>query len=284
MPQKHMGEYEPYQAARIRHYGQPMRKIDEEKDRTHAFGNPYKLKGLGAGIDEVMDSAVMDSNTTPGTSSNPQQKRFGGDFRGGMMGTIGGGGPPRRRRGPLGIDAFDQYRTRRSIRGSSAASSVASDLSDLGSSGDFSDPGTPGASGGPGTPNSEFEDLQLQEMDTDEELAANLEEVYRRKKADGGGGSDDVEMMEQEGQEGQKETSSSLPLAGLLTKQEILTRKIQIGSIVRRPANHRAFEEIMKLVEGIIEDTAISLIQYAVRESQRFKLRQLTERLENQLR
>lgn len=30
-----------------------MRKIDEEKDRTHAFGNPYKLKGLGAGIDEV---------------------------------------------------------------------------------------------------------------------------------------------------------------------------------------------------------------------------------------
>ncbi|EGT53785.1 CBN-DIC-1 protein [Caenorhabditis brenneri] len=284
MPQKHMGEYEPYQAARIRHYGQPMRKIDEEKDRTHAFGNPYKLKGLGAGIDEVMDSAVMDSNTTQGTSSNPQQKRFGGDFRGGMMGTIGGGGPPRRRRGPLGIDAFDQYRTRRSIRGSSAASSVASDLSDLGSSGDFSDPGTPGASGGPGTPNSEFEDLQLQEMDTDEELAANLEEVYRRKKADGGRGSEDVEMMEQEGQEGQKETSSSLPPAGLLTKQEILTRKIQIGSIVRRPANHRAFEEIMKLVEGIIEDTAISLIQYAVRESQRFKLRQLTERLENQLR
>ena len=40
--------------ARQQFYGPPMRKIDEERDRTHAFGNPYKLKGMGAGIDEVL--------------------------------------------------------------------------------------------------------------------------------------------------------------------------------------------------------------------------------------
>lgn len=55
MPLQKMGEYEAYQAARTRYYGPPFKKIEEEKEKTHAFGNPYKLKGLGAGIDEVRE-------------------------------------------------------------------------------------------------------------------------------------------------------------------------------------------------------------------------------------
>lgn len=272
MPQKHMGEYEPYQTARVRHYGPPMRKIDEEKDRTHAFGNPYKLKGLGAGIDEVMDSAVMDSNAPSGSPNSSQQQRRYHDPR-----SAGTGGPPKRRRGPLGIDAFDQFRTRRSMRGSTIASSEISDLPEVNSrlSVDLDEivgTGTPSSSG-LSTPNSEFEDLQLQEMDSDEQLHANLDEVLRGRKETG----EDVVMEES------KETGPAQPPAGFLTKQEILTRKIRIGSIVRQPANHRAYDDIMQLVDGIIQETWVSLIRHAVRESVRFKCKTLTAKLENQL-
>lgn len=261
MPQKCMGEYESYQAARIRHYGQPMRKIDEDKDRTHAFGNPYKLKGLGAGgIDElqVMDSAVIDS-TTPGQQ---QPKRYG-DFR-----QMGLGGPPKRRRGPLGIDAFDQYRTRRSIRGSSIATDDSRD--DLSEISDTFD----GESSSSSTPVShDFEDLQLQEMDTDEQLQKNLDEVTEMMKKREGA----------EKQTKEKVTPEAPPPGEMLSKQELLTRKIRIGSIVRQPANHRAFDEVLKLATGTTQETSGVLIRHAIRESQRFKLKKLTEKLEKHL-
>ncbi|CCD67654.1 VWFA domain-containing protein [Caenorhabditis elegans] len=260
MPQKLMGEYEPYQAARVKYYGQPMRKIDEEKDRTHAFGNPYKLKGLGAGIDEVMDSAVVDNNS-PSTSGQP--KRFGGEGR-------QGGGPPKRRRGPLGIDAYDQYRIRRSMRGSSAGSDISDISSSLGTFDQDSDMTTPGTSG-MNTPISEFDDLQLQEMDSDDQLMKNLDEVQALRK-------------KEEAQVQPKiKKPPPVPPASILSSQEILTRKIRIGSIIRKPANHCAFEEIMTLVAGITQEACSQLIKYALRESQRFKLKQLTERLENRL-
>uniref|UniRef100_A0A8R1IK37 Uncharacterized protein n=1 Tax=Caenorhabditis japonica TaxID=281687 RepID=A0A8R1IK37_CAEJA len=75
----------------------------------------------------VMDSAIVDAN------SKSEGKRFGENRH-------QGGGPPKRRRGPLGIDAFDNWRTRRSMRGSSVASDISEDissvLSDIGSSDD----------------------------------------------------------------------------------------------------------------------------------------------------
>ncbi|PIC36512.1 hypothetical protein B9Z55_015473 [Caenorhabditis nigoni] len=260
MPQKLMGEYEPYQAARLKFYGQPMRKIDEEKDRTHAFGNPYKLKGLGAGIDEVMDSAVVDGN-----SPNQPTKRFG-ELR-------QGGGPPKRRRGPLGIDAFDQYRTRRSIRGSSASS----DISDFSvSSGDEllidSREGTPGTSGS-STPSSEFENLQLEEMDTVEQLTRNLNDFEEMRGRDV-----NIPAVEPPTV---APAPPPPPPAEILTDQEVLTRKIRIGTIVRKPANHRAYDEIMILAGGNCQESI--LIRHALRESQRFKLKMLTEKLEERL-
>uniref|UniRef100_A0A1I7TVI4 TAFII55_N domain-containing protein n=1 Tax=Caenorhabditis tropicalis TaxID=1561998 RepID=A0A1I7TVI4_9PELO len=273
MPQKHMGEYEPYQAARIRHYGQPLRKIEEEKDRSQAFGNPYKLKYGGAGIDEVMDSAVIDSNS--------QQRRTGGDQR-----QFGMGGPPKRRRGPLGIDAFDQFRTRRSMRGSSIATSESpfSDVDDLSSElGDGE--GTSSGRSGASTPVSEFGDLQLQEMDSDEQLHRNLEEVMGGggRRGQGGEGAGD-QQMDTDDVIVEKVVVKQTPQSGeILSKQEIMTRKIRIGSIVRQPANQGAFDEIMKLVTGITKETTGILIRHALRESQRFKSKLLTEKLQFQL-
>lgn len=271
MPQKLMGEYEPYQRSREKHYGSPMRKIDEEKDRTHAFGNPYKLKGMGAGIDEVMDSAVVDNPSSPnqGKRYDPTSRQFVG------------GGPPKRRRGPLGIDAFDQYRTRRSMRGSTIdPSELSSDFGGTPSPGGQDDyqlmgdsPGTSGSS----TPISEFGDLQLVEMDSDDVFKKNLEEIQeimKRRKEKG-------DQKDQE--EGFQILEPPAPPGEILSTQEILTRKIRIGSIVRKPANQRAFEEIMTLVAGITQDACAILIRYAVRESQRFKLKQLTQKLEERL-
>ncbi|KAF1758714.1 hypothetical protein GCK72_015174 [Caenorhabditis remanei] len=269
MPQKTMGEYEAYQAARQQFYGPPMRKIDEERDRTHAFGNPYKLKGMGAGIDEVMDSAVVEGNSPQGQGG----KRYG-EIRQSV-----GGGPPKRRRGPLGIDAFDIYRTRRSMRGSSVASSEfdrRDSIDDLPGSREM----TPGTSGG-STPVNEFEDLQLQEMDSDEQLQKNLDEVTemmnKRKREESG------EKVEQKVPKRLEILEPPAPPAEIISDQEIITRKIRIGSIVRKPANHRAYEEIMTLVTGITNETCSKLIKYAVRESQRFKLKQLTQKLEDRL-
>lgn len=118
-----------------------------------------------------MDSAVVDNNS-PSTSGQP--KRFGGEGR-------QGGGPPKRRRGPLGIDAYDQYRIRRSMRGSSAGSDISDISSSLGTFDQDSDMTTPGTSG-MNTPISEFDDLQLQEMDSDDQLMKNLDEVQALRK------------------------------------------------------------------------------------------------------
>lgn len=263
MPQKHMGEYESYQQARGRFYGATMRKLwEEDKDKTHAFGNPYKLKMGGAGVDEVMDTTA-DGNTPSSSNSNSSNSSNSNSSQSQQIRqfdqAVKPKGPPKRRRGPLGIDAFNKYRERRSQRGSS----VSSDISDVSS--DFGDPFTPGSSG-INTPVGEFEDLQLMDMDSDEQLHRNLDEVIANRRNENRG---IIQVP-------------ATPVE-ILSKQEILTRKIRIGSIVRQPANHRAFEEIMKLVNGIAQETVCLLIRHAVRESQRFKLKKLTERLQSTL-
>uniref|UniRef100_A0A8R1DW43 Integrator complex subunit 6-like beta-barrel domain-containing protein n=1 Tax=Caenorhabditis japonica TaxID=281687 RepID=A0A8R1DW43_CAEJA len=276
MPLKTMGEYEPYQAARSKFYGAPFKRIEEEKERTHAFGNPYKLKGMG-GIDEVMDSAIVDAN------SKSEGKRFGENRH-------QGGGPPKRRRGPLGIDAFDNWRTRRSMRGSSVASDISEDissvLSDIGSSDDVILDDMPGTSSSSSsgadratTPVSELEGMTVKngasiqerekEMDSTDTLQENNFETVSKRKEDG---------TEQESEE-QEEKLDLDPLS----KQEMMTRKIRIGSIVRQPANYRAFEQIVSLTAGIALESTQILMRYAMRESQRFKIKELTKRLEDRL-
>lgn len=257
MPQKLMGEYEPYQQARLKHYGPPMRKINEEVDRTHAFGNPYKMKGMGAGIDEVMDSAVVDSNS-PNQQQQQQSKRLG-DPRQSTSSLS------KRRRGPLSIDAFQQYRQARSDRSSnsSRASSVISDVI----------PMDEDSTSGTSTPSSEFDSMHIQEMDSVEQLFGNLDEVRA--------------MREQEEEKEEHEIVEAMPPvppAEILSDQELLMRKIQIGVIVRKPANHRAFDDIKTLSSGMIPETSGVLIRHALRESQRFKLKPLTEKLQELLR
>ncbi|CAI2350538.1 unnamed protein product [Caenorhabditis sp. 36 PRJEB53466] len=265
MTMKSMGEYEGYQAARVRHYGQPFKKIEEEKERSHAFGNPYKLKGLGAGIDEVMDSAIVEGN------SKNEAKRFGDSSRNQW------GGPPKRRRGPLGIDAFDKWRTRRSTCGSSAPSDISEDISSVLSDLAENEPSTSTSTRTPtpaaaSTPIREFEGMKVEST---ERVRAKEPPVKPVKEKS-------VEVIRQKTaesyvQKGRTEKSEKL------SSQEMMTRKIRIGTIVRKPANHRAYEEIQSVVAGTSEECSQILIRHAIRETMRFKLKELTKKLEKHL-
>ncbi|CAB3409207.1 unnamed protein product [Caenorhabditis bovis] len=239
LPLKIMGEYEPYQQARIRVYGAPFRKIEEEKERTHAFGNPYKLRSLGT-VDEVsMDSSIVDNNKREGKREND----------GGRM----GGGPPKRKRGPLGLDAFEKWRIRRSAIGSDAGSTIADYSSDL---------ETPTTSNG----NAEVDDNDVDELTELMESQRKTEPEVNGKKLENG-----------------RVRGNSKNVLKELTGEEIMSKKLLIMSIVRRPANHQAFDEIVGILNGYSRESTDKLIRFATTESQRYKMKWLTEKLEKRL-
>ncbi|CAI5448495.1 unnamed protein product [Caenorhabditis angaria] len=267
LPLKTMGEYEPYQTARVKYYGQPMKKIEEEKERTHAFGNPYKLKSFGTGIDEIVDSAVTDNN------SKREGKR---EREGGVR-----GGPPRKKRGPLGVDAFDNWRIRRSISsGSSVAdSSILDDLlMDVAttSNGESSVVHTNGFTNSESESESASSNGQNGSVDELAEMLSVIVEPSAKK-----------EVPQINGKMHKNGLSPPLATNNLkyikLSPEDLKTRKLLIAQTVRKPANKRAFEEIVQQTLGLSRECAETLIRFAVRESKRFKQKQLTDQLEKQL-
>lgn len=187
-----------------------MRWGNKKIEATHAKKIQFK----------VMDSAIVDSNKMEG-------KRYG-DFSRGQ-----GGGPPKRRRGPLGIDAFDQWRTRRSMRGSSAASDISEDISSLLS--DVVDPETVDDQPGPSSASDplsdemvamKMRDKEMQPMDTHDTLIENLDAVMRGRESE----------QTQKMQRPVKKQKVSAAVEKL-SAEEIMNRKVKIGAIVRKPAN-----------------------------------------------
>ncbi|CAD6191324.1 unnamed protein product [Caenorhabditis auriculariae] len=254
-----MGNYDNYIKTRQEIGLAPLREL-EPPVRPQAFGNPFKVKNLtsGTGIDEVMDSQA--------DASMRREKRAGESIN--DRGAV----PPKRRKGPLGLDAFVRWREVQSM--SSGAGSVVSSLS-------LEDNVVPSTSNG----SSEIIDYSPIDEVVTNGLDAIIEKMNPKK------GESEEEVRKNGKVPPVVQEFKDLPLESLkiprvgqkaLSLEEMTEKKRSINRIVRRPANAKAYEEIVASLAGTTADQSVLLL-FALRESQRFKCKKLTDRIKARL-
>lgn len=261
LPIASMGNYDEYIKGKIECGGGPLREVIEAPKRTQVFGNPYKVKSFGAGIDEVMDSQVTDA------PSVRRDKRAGENLEKSV-------GPPKKKKGPLGGDAFGKWRDQRAIAATPGS--------------------TPATSRAPSpTPLNGKEDVEMKEQV--DELSRRMERTSREETAvtvplttipsttNG--------KMRMEGKPPPttlmtpppavpttSPVPSPQPTEPELTWEEVTEKKKAIGGLIM-DATADAREKVLSMIYTSPSDH-YDLLRYAIREANRFRMREFAKELE----
>ncbi|WKX89517.1 hypothetical protein Q1695_008853 [Nippostrongylus brasiliensis] len=250
LPIAQMGNYEEYIKGIVAAGGGPLRPLEPTPVRTHAFGNPFKTDKKSLAIDEVGEGPVGANAAVP-TTKESRRERVKGD---------GIGRPPKRKPGPVASNCLQQWRERR--RTMSEASSVVSDLSytsDL----DMEIPSTS---------NSTIEeDAAVTEITNGIDSNSLIELAGLEPEAES---ADEEEEEVVECPAKRRKTER-------LSDEQMLERKLRIAEIVRRHANNgTVWTDLCRetSANGSLLDQ-LDLADFALRDSRRFKRRDLTDQL-----
>lgn len=123
LPVSQMGNYQDYVKGLEAIGRGPLREVEPQAIRVHAFGNPFKIDKKSIAVDEVGDGNIL-----AGSSVKPDGPRK----RTLSTASTESNRPPRRKAGPLSSDSLTQWRKRRREWSLSSSSSTVSS-SDLGS-------------------------------------------------------------------------------------------------------------------------------------------------------
>ncbi|VDD86963.1 unnamed protein product [Enterobius vermicularis] len=124
LPVGQMGNYQDYVKGLEAIGRGPLREVEPQAIRVHAFGNPFKIDKKSIAVDEVGDGNILAGNAL---KSDGLRKRTL------STASLESNRPPRRKPGPLASDSLMQWRKRRREWSTSSNSSFVSSASDLGS-------------------------------------------------------------------------------------------------------------------------------------------------------
>ncbi|CAI4221595.1 unnamed protein product [Auanema sp. JU1783] len=250
-----MGNYEEYIKSLTAIGRAPLREIEEKPVRTHAFGNPFKTKSLA--IDEVGEGPAMGQRSE---SKEMKRDRKAGGFS---------GRPPKRKPGALAQNSLGQWRDRRKTL--SERSSIMSDSSYM---------------------KDIDEEVKMVESSSNEKIKENvngislsngdIESSGQASLKDWGLEEEyDESMDSQEGPSVVKKPRFNKDLP----QNELRNKKIAISSLIRRISKDQSiFEEIRKTIYGGSSADSLELYEFSIRDSQRFKRKRLTEKLNIEIR
>ncbi|OZC07979.1 hypothetical protein X798_04975 [Onchocerca flexuosa] len=120
LPISQMGNYQEYIKSLEAVGRGPLREVEPQAIRVHAFGNPFKIDKKTMTVDEVGEGNLL------GTSPKAETSKKRLSSTGSSASSTDNSRPPRRKAGPLAPDSL-----RRRRRSTSSCSSTVSSLSDL---------------------------------------------------------------------------------------------------------------------------------------------------------
>uniref|UniRef100_A0A158R5X2 VWFA domain-containing protein n=1 Tax=Syphacia muris TaxID=451379 RepID=A0A158R5X2_9BILA len=120
LPVGQMGNYQDYVKGLEAIGRGPLREVEPQAIRVHAFGNPFKIDKKSIAVDEVGDGNILSSSSVK--VDGPRKRTL-------STASLESSRPPRRKVGPLSSDSVAQWRKRR--REWSSNSSTVSSSSDL---------------------------------------------------------------------------------------------------------------------------------------------------------
>ncbi|VDK78940.1 unnamed protein product [Litomosoides sigmodontis] len=123
LPISQMGNYQEYIKSLEAVGRGPLREVEPQAIRVHAFGNPFKIDKKTMTVDEVGEGNLL------GTSPKVEISKKRLSSSSSSASSSDSSRPPRRKAGPLSADSLSRWRRRRRYS-TSSCSSVAS-LSDL---------------------------------------------------------------------------------------------------------------------------------------------------------
>ncbi|MFH4974822.1 hypothetical protein AB6A40_001531 [Gnathostoma spinigerum] len=270
LPINQMGNYQEYIRSLEAIGRGPLREVEPQAIRAHAFGNPFKIDKKNMTVDEVNEGNLLTS-----MDKIDSNKKRGANLTGVAVSLPAPEGnthrPPRRKPGPLAADSISQWRRRRREWSLSSSASSISSLSDIGSVSSLDDDLRSMGSNG----HSHSEPSTSSSCFNEKRLLANGSIVDRL--------SGSVALLTTE----DKRNSRRSPPAKKQRLQEVNHRlsegkldeaKIAIGSCVRRNViPDKAVSMIISVIESMaIEDQQLCL-RYGLREARRFKRKRVVD-------
>ncbi|KAL3990048.1 von Willebrand factor type A domain family protein [Acanthocheilonema viteae] len=265
LPISQMGNYQEYIKSLEAVGRGPLREVEPQAIRVHAFGNPFKIDKKTMTVDEVGEGNLL------GTSPKVETSKKRLSSTGSTASSTDSSRPPRRKAGPLAADSLSQWRCRRRRRRSTCSySSVASSLSDLELASHSSD--------------LSFEDTQALTGSGCEPSTSGLNgNVERRLNGDVHEKSP-KRMSSAWSEFSPVQKKSRLESASRLEESALKEKKLLLGKFVRKlvDAEKVMLMQNMEIKDLCIVDRRICL-RYALREAKRFRRKALIDLIIKQL-
>ncbi|KAM3727772.1 Integrator complex subunit 6-A [Dirofilaria immitis] len=262
LPISQMGNYQEYIKSLEAVGRAPLREVEPQAIRVHAFGNPFKIDKKTMTVDEVGEGNLL--GTSPKVEISKKRLSSAGSNASGTDSSR----PPRRKAGPLAPDSLSRWRRRRR-RNTSLCSSTISSLSDLEStvSSDLSSEDTQAIIGSDCVPstsglNGNIEhrlngDVHEKSLKRVSPLRSQFSPVEKKARSEG---------------------------ATRLEEWALKEKKLLLGKFVRKLADA---EKVMSMQNSEIKDLCIVdrriCLRYALREARRFRRKALTDLITKQL-
>ncbi|CAG9530756.1 unnamed protein product [Cercopithifilaria johnstoni] len=254
LPIGQMGNYQEYIKSLEAVGRGPLREVEPQAIRVHAFGNPFKIDKKTMTVDEVGEGNLL------GTSPKVETSKKRLSSTGSGASSTDSSRPPRRKAGPLAADSLSQWRRRRR-RSVSSYSSVTS-LSDLELASHSSDLSPEDTRYGPSTSglNGNLE----------RKLNGDVHEKSPKRVASAGSQFSPVQKK------------SRLEGTSRLEESALKEKKLLLGKFVRKLVDAEKVMQSMEVKDLCIVDRRICL-RYALREAKRFRRKALVDLIIKQL-
>uniref|UniRef100_A0A915PHN2 Integrator complex subunit 6-like beta-barrel domain-containing protein n=1 Tax=Setaria digitata TaxID=48799 RepID=A0A915PHN2_9BILA len=265
LPISQMGNYQEYIKSLEAVGRGPLREVEPQAIRVHAFGNPFKIDKKTMAVDEVGEGNLL------GTSPKVETSKKRLSSTNSSASSTDSSRPPRRKAGPLAPDSLSRWRRRRRRNTSSCSStaslsdleviSLSSDLSaentqTVSASGSSCEPSTSGLNG-----NVEHRlngDVHEKSVKRVSPIRSQFSLLEKKPRLEG--------------------TSPRLEESALREK------KLLMGKFVRKLVNA---EKVLSMQSTEIEDLCIVdrriCLRYALREARRFRRKTLIDLITKQL-
>ncbi|KAK6113199.1 von Willebrand factor type A domain family protein [Brugia pahangi] len=258
LPIGQMGNYQEYIKSLEAVGRGPLREVEPQAIRVHAFGNPFKIDKKTMTVDEVGEGNLL------GTSPKMETSKKRLSSTGSNVSSSDSSRPPRRKAGPLAADSLSRWRRRRR-HSTSSSSSALSDLDLASLSSDLSSEDTQKVTGSGCRQSTSA-------------LNGNLEHTLN-------GDVHEKLLKRSEWSEfSPVEKKSRLDGASRLEESALNEKKLLLGKFVRKLANA---EKVMSLQSTEMEDLCIVdrriCLRYALREARRFRRKALIDLITKQL-
>uniref|UniRef100_A0A9J2P9D4 VWFA domain-containing protein n=1 Tax=Ascaris lumbricoides TaxID=6252 RepID=A0A9J2P9D4_ASCLU len=263
LPVGEMGNYQEYVKSLEAIGRGPLREVEPQAIRAHAFGNPFKIDKKSIAVDEVGEGNLLG---VAGRAEGARRRTNGNDV-GSVTSQVNR--PPKRKSGPLDRNAVSQWRRKRRERSMSSSSSVVSSSTDLDSISSLNDDLACAAS------TSSLDSVHWSPPSTS--VSNDAAELLLNGHA-----------REKRPLEGAESMASHLgpPLKKSCLRKEIAVldfealceRKRQVGVIVRRRQLMReTLKQLRHEIEGLCIADEERCLEYALREAKRFRRSELIE-------